>query len=100
MSLRKSPARTPALLAANRANARKSTGPCTLQGKVRVALGALRHGVHASDFLSALGKSRFAWEEYKQLYLALSEHKPGDQIKVTVRRGDERLEFTVALAPL
>jgi S1-C subfamily serine protease len=36
----------------------------------------------------------------KQLYLALSEHKPGDQIKVTVQRGDERLEFTVALAPL
>jgi hypothetical protein len=71
MSLRKSPTRTPALLAANHANARKSTGPCTPQGKARVALGALRHGVHAPDFLSALGKSRRALEEYKQLYLTL-----------------------------
>jgi hypothetical protein len=33
MSLRKPPARTPALLAANRANARKSTGPRTPEGK-------------------------------------------------------------------
>jgi len=47
MSLRKSPARTPALLAANRANARKSTGPRTPKGKARVALNALKHGGHS-----------------------------------------------------
>ena len=44
MSLRKSPTRTPALLAANRANARKSTGPRTARGKSFVRLNALRHG--------------------------------------------------------
>jgi hypothetical protein len=57
MSLRKSPTRTPALLAANRANAQKSTGPRTPEGKNRVALSALREGVNARDFLSTLAKS-------------------------------------------
>jgi hypothetical protein len=42
--LRKSPLRTPALLAANRRNARKSTGPRTVRGRARVALNALKHG--------------------------------------------------------
>jgi hypothetical protein len=37
MSLRRSPRRTPALLAANRANAQKSTGPRTAPGKQRSA---------------------------------------------------------------
>ncbi len=35
MSLRKSPTRSPALLAANRANAQNSTGPRTLRGKAQ-----------------------------------------------------------------
>ncbi len=47
MALRKSPLRTPALLAANRLNARKSTGPHTPQGKARVSLNALKHGRYA-----------------------------------------------------
>ncbi len=47
MPLRQSPLRTPALLAANRANAQKSTGPRTPQGKARVALNALKHGRYA-----------------------------------------------------
>lgn len=45
--LRKSPCRTPALLAANRLNALKSTGPRTVPGKARVALNALKHGRYA-----------------------------------------------------
>jgi hypothetical protein len=71
MSLRRSPARTPRLLAADRANAQKSTGPRTPEGKNRVALSALRNGVDGPDFLSTLGKSSRALEEYKDLYLAL-----------------------------
>jgi hypothetical protein len=44
MCLRKSPTRTPALLAANRANAAKSTGPRTARGKRVSAWNKLRHG--------------------------------------------------------
>jgi len=44
MALRKSPVRTAAMLAANRANAQKSTGPVTAAGKARVALNALKRG--------------------------------------------------------
>ena len=47
MALRKSPVRTAALVAANRANAKKSTGPSTPQGKARVALNPLGHGAYA-----------------------------------------------------
>ena len=71
MSLRKSPTRTPALLAANRANAVKSTGPRTREGKARVARNALRLGLHACSFSLLLGKSRRAWDEFTRLYRAL-----------------------------
>jgi hypothetical protein len=71
MSLRKYPTRTAALLAANRANAQTSTGPRTLQGMNRVALSALRHGLHAPSFLPAFGKSSRALQEFRGLYLAL-----------------------------
>jgi hypothetical protein len=44
MSLRKSPTLTPALLAACRRNAKKSTGPRTAQGKAQARMNALRTG--------------------------------------------------------
>ena len=48
MPLRKSPVRTAALLAANRANALKSTGPRTPQGKARVSFNSFKHGRYAA----------------------------------------------------
>ena len=57
MSLRKSPTLTPALLAANRQNAKKSTGPRTARGKAWSRLNRMRHGGRSqeySDFLRAL----------------------------------------------
>jgi hypothetical protein len=54
MSLRKRPIITPALLAANRANARRCTGPRTVEGKNRVVLNALKDGRHARN----LGENR------------------------------------------
>jgi hypothetical protein len=47
MSLRHSPALTSASLTARRANACKSTGPRTSQGKARASLNALKHGRYA-----------------------------------------------------
>jgi hypothetical protein len=47
MPLRKSPLRTPALLAARRASARKSHGPISFKGKARSSLNALKHGRYA-----------------------------------------------------
>jgi len=45
--LRKSPVRTSKLLAANRRNSQKSTGPRTVAGKARACLNALKHGERA-----------------------------------------------------
>ncbi len=63
MSLRKSPARTPALLAANRANARNSTGPRSVQGKARVSLNALKHGGYAAGFERAIVQAGYRHAE-------------------------------------
>jgi len=42
--------KTPALLAACRANARKGTGPRTAEGKCRSRLNALKHGRYSTNF--------------------------------------------------
>jgi hypothetical protein len=57
MSLRKRPTLTPALLAANRRNAQKSTGPRTEEGKRRVMLNGLKHGLRSRSFRQSLIKS-------------------------------------------
>jgi hypothetical protein len=51
MSLRKSPTLTPALLASNRRNAQKSTGPRTARGKAWSRLNRLRYGGRSTQFL-------------------------------------------------
>ena len=57
MSLRKPPTRSPAFLAANRRNAKKSTGPRTVRGKAQSRLNRLSTGLGApwlEDFYSVL----------------------------------------------
>lgn len=50
MHLVKSPTLTLAKLAANRSNARRSTGPRTAAGKRRIVLNALKHGRFSGSF--------------------------------------------------
>ena len=56
--LRHSPRLTPASLAARRANALKSTGPRTEQGRAWSCLNALRHGRRARNFRTRLERTR------------------------------------------
>lgn len=83
MSLRKSPRLTTRLLAANRQNARKSTGPRTLAGKAHVKLNALKHGrCTASDAtresMLAAGEDPEGFERlYQEL---LNAYEPADAL--------------------
>src|SRR5271166_6371758 len=43
---------TPALLASNRLNAKKSTGPRTARGKARSRLNRMRHGMRSPEYIS------------------------------------------------
>ena len=52
VSLRKSPTLTPALLASNRLNAKKSTGPRTARGKAWSRLNRFHHGMRSPEYLS------------------------------------------------
>jgi hypothetical protein len=70
MSLRKSPARTPARIEASRRNARKSTGPRTARGKAQSRMNSLRTG----------GRSAF----YKDFYLTMF-NAPPCQVDQTAR---------------
>jgi hypothetical protein len=54
VSLRKSPCLTPALLASNRRNANKSTGPRTARGKAWSRLNHLRDGWRSPEYLSLI----------------------------------------------
>jgi hypothetical protein len=54
MSLRKSPERTAAFVAACRANAQKSTGPKAQRSKARTCLNGLKHGRYATSFRTKL----------------------------------------------
>lgn len=52
MSLRRSPTLTSALLASNRRNAEKSTGPRNARGKAWSRLNRLRNGMRSPEYLS------------------------------------------------
>jgi len=75
MSLVKSPTLTPAKLAACRANAQKSTGPRTSEGKRRIILNSLKHGERSRDFVGSLRKAGSPEEKasYVDLYFRLEQ---------------------------
>ncbi|MGC9997175.1 MAG: hypothetical protein ABSE79_17795 [Terriglobia bacterium] len=54
MSLRKSPILAPALLASNRRNAKKSTGPRTARGKAWSRLNHMREGWRSPEYISLI----------------------------------------------
>lgn len=68
MSLRKRSALTVALVAANRENARKSTGPRSVEGKRRSRLNALKHGLSAKSFRQAMLGLGENPREYERLH--------------------------------
>jgi hypothetical protein len=76
MSLLKSPVMTAAKLAAQRSNARRSTGPRSAPGKSRSRWNALKHGGFAlgpawtADTLRALGEDPEEFESLRQGLLA------------------------------
>ena len=60
---------SPRRLAANRANARRSRGPVTPEGKARVALNAVKHGLRAKA-LVLTNEDKQAFLEYRTAYYA------------------------------
>jgi hypothetical protein len=79
MSLRKSPVLTPRALAARRANALKSTGPRTPQGKARVRFNGLRFGGHSARMASYYYR-RHGWDPRDMLALFRACSAPGEEI--------------------
>ncbi|HEV2425538.1 MAG TPA: hypothetical protein VGZ29_11985 [Terriglobia bacterium] len=71
--LRRSPKLTPASLAARRANALKSTGPRTEQGKARVALNPLRHGRYAVNLPERLTRAGCLGDEWRKIRTRIAQ---------------------------
>lgn len=76
---------------ANRRNARRSTGPRTPEGKARVSLNALKHGLLAKEILIKRGDGKESEEEFVQLFEAFeADLKPSGRAEYML------LEFIVA----
>ena len=56
---------------------------------------AEKAGLQAGDVVTKLGDTRV--NSSSDLVAAIADHAPGDQVKVTVRRGSQTLERTVTL---
>ena len=69
---------------ANRANAQKSTGPKTPEGKAKVAGNALRHGLCASNFV-ILTEDVGQFNEYRQSYMGRFGPRDGVEIDLIDR---------------
>jgi hypothetical protein len=69
---------TQAQIAANRRNARKSTGPKTAEGKAAASRNSLKHGLHAKDFVCEHEQSA----SYKDFAAALyADLAPADSVE-------------------
>jgi len=95
MSLRQSPRRTAAFLAANRANAQKSTGRRTTLGKQRSAANALRTGKRASPALWPRILSPSELAEFHALGHAIERAVSADGKSQNVAGGAARLVWSV-----
>ena len=69
---------------ANRANAQKSSGPKTPEGKAKVAGNALRHGLCASNFV-ILTEDVGQFNEYRQSYMGRFGPRDGVEIDLIDR---------------
>src|SRR6266699_2394189 len=65
---------SPRKLAANQQNARRSTGPRTLEGKARVRHNALKHGLLAKEVIVPLGDEHEKRAEFELLVDDLWQH--------------------------
>lgn len=76
VSLRKRPTVSEAMLAANRANARKSTGPRTAEGKARSRMNRFKHGGRSRlhrQLLSAVWSDHYFALQHMDLLFALRQ---------------------------
>ena len=73
MPLTKRPKMTPKKIAANRANAKKSTGPCTAAGKQHTRFNALTHGATARELkatMPLMGEDPAQYDRLREGFLA------------------------------
>jgi len=63
---------SPAQIAANRLNSRKSTGPATRQGRAKSSMNALKHG-NRSRKLALLREESCAFEERLHKWMSIGD---------------------------
>jgi hypothetical protein len=83
LPLVKSPTMTPRKIAANQANAQKSTGPRTADGWRRAMLNRLRHGARSRAFRANLLKAGQKVELFDWIHKRLREEMPHASARVT-----------------
>src|SRR5439155_16166336 len=71
-------AMSPRKLAPNRQTSRQSTGPRTAEGKARVRLNAVRHGLLAKEVIVPVGDEQEKRAEFELLFDDLRQHYAPD----------------------
>jgi hypothetical protein len=69
---------SPKKLAANRANAQRSTGPMTPEGKEKSKLNAVKHGLTSRYFPAVIEAGTAEWEELEAVRVDLHNHHRPD----------------------